>query len=124
MGWTFRYAFPLIVNTLLQIKLEAQYNAKRETQLNEVSDLKQQLELRNTEIRNLNASIDSLKSVNEELKVGPFRPSSRSSLTQGHSERLPLPPLGSRAERILLRVLKISSGHARLSTFSWLNSTV
>ncbi|KAJ2931378.1 hypothetical protein H1R20_g5747, partial [Candolleomyces eurysporus] len=52
----------------LKIKLEAQYNAKREAQLNEVSDLKQQLELRNTEIRNLNASIDSLKSVNEELK--------------------------------------------------------
>jgi len=52
-----------------QNKLEAQYNAKREAQANEVADLKQQLELRNTEIRNLNASIDSLKSVNEELKV-------------------------------------------------------
>lgn len=52
-----------------QVKLEAQYNAKREAQLNEVADIKQQLELRNTEIRNLNASIDSLKSVNEELKV-------------------------------------------------------
>lgn len=52
----------------LKVKLEAQYNAKREAQLNEVADIKQQLELRNTEIRNLNASIDSLKSVNEELK--------------------------------------------------------
>ncbi|KAF6765220.1 hypothetical protein DFP72DRAFT_336289 [Ephemerocybe angulata] len=52
----------------LKVKLEAQYNAKREAQLNEVSDLKQQLELRHTEIRNLNASIESLKSVNEELK--------------------------------------------------------
>jgi hypothetical protein len=72
MGLPFRHAFPLIVNNLLQIKLEAQYNAKREAQLNEVSDLKQQLELRNTEIRNLNASTDSLKSVNEELKVCPF----------------------------------------------------
>ena len=37
--------------------------------MNEVADLKQQLELRNNEIRNLNASIDSLKGVNEELKV-------------------------------------------------------
>ncbi|EAU88524.2 kinesin heavy chain [Coprinopsis cinerea okayama7 len=52
----------------LKAKLEAQYNAKREAQQNEVNDLKQQLELRNNEIRNLNASIDTLKSVNEELK--------------------------------------------------------
>jgi len=52
----------------LKAKLEAQYNAKREAQLNEVTDAKQQLELRNNEIRNLNASIETLKSVNEELK--------------------------------------------------------
>jgi kinesin family protein 5 len=53
----------------LQNKLELQYAAKREAQLNEVSDLKQQLEIRNNELCSLNASIDSLKSVNEELKV-------------------------------------------------------
>lgn len=53
----------------LQNKLELQYAAKREAQLSEVSDLKQQLEIRNNEVRSLNASIDSLKSVNEELKV-------------------------------------------------------
>ncbi|KAH6918553.1 kinesin heavy chain [Coprinopsis sp. MPI-PUGE-AT-0042] len=52
----------------LRNKLEAQFNAKREAQSNEVADLKQQLELRSNEIRNLNASIDSLKGVNEELK--------------------------------------------------------
>ncbi|TFK29955.1 kinesin heavy chain [Coprinopsis marcescibilis] len=52
----------------LKSKLEAQYIAKREAQVNEVADLKQQLELRSNEIRNLNASIDTLKSVNEELK--------------------------------------------------------
>jgi SMC interacting uncharacterized protein involved in chromosome segregation len=52
-----------------QNKLEAQYAAKREAHLGEVSDLKQQLEMKANEVRSLNASIDSLKSVNEELKV-------------------------------------------------------
>jgi len=54
----------------LQVKLEVQYAAKREAHQSEVADLKQQLELKNNEVRSLNASIDSLKSVNEELKVG------------------------------------------------------
>lgn len=52
-----------------QNKLEAQYAAKRDAHLSEVTDLKQQLEMRSNEIRILNGSIDSLKSVNEELKV-------------------------------------------------------
>ncbi|RDB21391.1 Kinesin heavy chain [Hypsizygus marmoreus] len=52
----------------LKVKLEAQYAAKRDAHLSEVSDLKQQLEMRSNEVRSLNASIDSLKSVNEELK--------------------------------------------------------
>lgn len=37
--------------------------------MSEVQDLKQQLEIRANEVRTLNATIDSLKSVNEELKV-------------------------------------------------------
>ena len=41
--------------------------------MSEVSDLKQQLEIRNNEVRSLNASIESLKSVNEELKVRVIR---------------------------------------------------
>jgi kinesin family member 5 len=49
--------------------LEAQYAAKREAHHNEVADLKQQLEMKSNEVRSLTASIDSLKSVNEELKV-------------------------------------------------------
>ncbi|TCD71885.1 hypothetical protein EIP91_000017 [Steccherinum ochraceum] len=49
-------------------KLESQYLAKREAHSSEVTDLKQQLELRSNEIRTLNGTIDSLKSVNEELK--------------------------------------------------------
>jgi len=53
----------------LKNKLEIQYAAKRDALLSEVSDLKQQLETKNSEVRNLNASIDSIKSVNEELKV-------------------------------------------------------
>ncbi|KAG6890681.1 hypothetical protein C0995_005053 [Termitomyces sp. Mi166 len=53
----------------LKAKLEAQYAAKRDAYLSEVQDLKQQLELKGNEVRSLNASIDSLKSVNEELKV-------------------------------------------------------
>ncbi|KAF9005674.1 kinesin heavy chain [Cyathus striatus] len=52
----------------LRNKLEAQYAAKREAHSSEVADLKQQVELRTNEVRSLNASIESLKSVNEELK--------------------------------------------------------
>ncbi|KAI9065179.1 kinesin heavy chain [Trametes sanguinea] len=52
----------------LKNKLEAQYAAKRDAHAGEVQDLKQQLELKGNEIRTLNATIDSLKSVNEELK--------------------------------------------------------
>ncbi|KAL0946872.1 hypothetical protein HGRIS_013038 [Hohenbuehelia grisea] len=54
--------------TDLKNKLEAQYAAKRDAHLSEVSDLKQQLDMKANEIRSLNASIESLKSVNEELK--------------------------------------------------------
>ncbi|KZT67729.1 kinesin-domain-containing protein [Daedalea quercina L-15889] len=52
----------------LKNKLEAQYAAKRDAHVSEVQDLKQQLEIRTSEVRTLNATIDSLKSVNEELK--------------------------------------------------------
>ncbi|KAG6814358.1 hypothetical protein H0H92_010944 [Tricholoma furcatifolium] len=52
----------------LKTKLEAQYAAKRDAHLSEAADLRQQLELKANEVRSLNASIDSLKSVNEELK--------------------------------------------------------
>ena len=53
----------------MQNKLETQYAAKRDAHISELSDLKQQLEMKSSEVRNLNASIESLKSVNEELKV-------------------------------------------------------
>ncbi|TFY82627.1 hypothetical protein EWM64_g1390 [Hericium alpestre] len=52
----------------LKAKLETQYAAKHEAHLSEVADLKQQLEMKSNELRSLNASIDSLKAVNEELK--------------------------------------------------------
>ncbi|KAF8350691.1 kinesin heavy chain [Amanita rubescens] len=52
----------------LKDKLEAQYAAKRDAQLSEIADLRQQLELKASEARSLNATIESLKSVNEELK--------------------------------------------------------
>ncbi|KAK0197092.1 kinesin heavy chain [Armillaria mellea] len=52
----------------LKNKLEAQYAAKRDAHLSEVVDLKQQLDMKANEVRSLNASIESLKSVNEELK--------------------------------------------------------
>lgn len=52
-----------------QNKLEAQYAAKRDAHASEVQDLKQQLEIKGNELRTLNATIDGLKSVNEELKV-------------------------------------------------------
>ncbi|KAF8212189.1 kinesin heavy chain [Mycena galopus ATCC 62051] len=54
--------------TDLKNKLEAQYAARRDAHISEVADLKQQLEMRNNEVRSLNASAESLKSVNEELK--------------------------------------------------------
>lgn len=46
-----------------------QYAAKRDAHASEIQDLKQQLDIRSNEVRTLNATIDSLKSVNEELKV-------------------------------------------------------
>ncbi|KAH8117563.1 kinesin heavy chain [Phellopilus nigrolimitatus] len=52
----------------LKNKLEAQYASKREAHQGEVADLRQQVEMRQTDIRNLNATIDGLKGVNEELK--------------------------------------------------------
>ena len=58
--------------SLLQSKLEAQYNAKREAHASEVQDLKQQVELKAAEIRGLNSSLEGLRSVNEELKVRPY----------------------------------------------------
>lgn len=67
------YPRSLIVRVLTfseQGKLEAQYNAKREAQASEVQDLKQQMELKTNEIRGLHSSLESLKGVNEELKVG------------------------------------------------------
>jgi kinesin family member 5 len=93
-----------------QNKLEAQYNAKREAQSNEVADLKQQLELRNNEIRNLNASIDSLKGVNEELKVGGVAikmlnwQTDRASIRRGLSRS---PRLESKGARTWLKAHKI-----------------
>jgi len=53
----------------MQSKLEAQYAAKRDAHVGEVSDLKQQLEAKGNELRGLQSTIESLKSVNEELKV-------------------------------------------------------
>lgn len=106
-------------------KLEAQYAAKREAHLSEVADLKQQLELKANEVRNLNASIESLKSVNEELKVcfpcGYVVILILISYTilSGH---LLLLRRASKVERILRRVRKISSGQGRPSTFSSQNS--
>ncbi|PVF98921.1 kinesin-domain-containing protein [Serendipita vermifera] len=52
----------------LKAKLEAQYVARQQAHAGEVQDLKQQLELKLSEIRSLNANIDNLKGVNEELK--------------------------------------------------------
>ncbi|KAJ7766446.1 hypothetical protein B0H14DRAFT_3510050 [Mycena olivaceomarginata] len=52
----------------LKNKLEVQYAARHDTHISEVADLKQQLEMRNNAVRSLDASAESLKSVNEELK--------------------------------------------------------
>ncbi|KAI9571537.1 kinesin heavy chain [Boletus coccyginus] len=59
-----------IANSMAEFKnkLEAQYAARREASIAEVADLKQQLELKSNEIRSLNATVDSMKNVNEELK--------------------------------------------------------
>ncbi|UZJ54529.1 hypothetical protein CBS101457_003849 [Exobasidium rhododendri] len=49
-------------------KLEAQYAAKREAQQSEIFDLKKQIELKAREAMNLQATNESLKDANEELK--------------------------------------------------------
>lgn len=55
--------------SLNQVKLEAQYAAKRDIQLGEIADLRQQVEQRVQEAKSQALTIDSLKGVNEELKV-------------------------------------------------------
>jgi hypothetical protein len=58
-----------VAECLRQAKLEAQYVARQQGHAAEVQDLKQQIELKGNEIRSLNSTIDSLKGVNDELKV-------------------------------------------------------
>jgi hypothetical protein len=107
---------------LFQTKLEAQYNAKHEVHVSEVNDLKLQLEARAVEIRNLNATVDSLKSVNEELKVSAmFRFFSRVGdliVWDYDSVRLPSRPLASKAARTLRKAHKIWSAPERRLTFN------
>lgn len=103
-----------------QNKLEAQYIGKRQAHESEVQDLKQQMELKSSEIRNLNAAIDGLKSVNEELKVCFLLFLCRViSHAYSSSARSRSPLLGSKEERTWLRVLKILSELAKRSVFSW-----
>lgn len=52
----------------LRSKLETQYAAKREAQQGEISDLKKQIELKAREAMNLQATNESLRGANEELK--------------------------------------------------------
>ena len=110
-----------------QNKLEAQYAAKREAHLSEVADLKQQLEMRHADIRNLQSTVDGLKGVNEELKVVIII----SQASQDADEILLLKfSAPSRLHRRALkgartwrRVLPILSALGRLSTCSWPNLT-
>lgn len=81
MATRFQVGPAVIENIRFQIKLEAQYAAKRDAHIHELADLKQQLEMKSNEVRSLNASIDSLKSVNEELKVIYFIVAPRLSLS-------------------------------------------
>lgn len=55
--------------TWKQSKLEAQYTAKREAHTAEINDLKQQLEQKTNDIRLMNNTVETLKGVNDELKV-------------------------------------------------------
>jgi hypothetical protein len=52
-----------------QAKLEAQYAAKREAHTAEINDLRQQLEQKTNDIRLMNNTVETLKGVNDELKV-------------------------------------------------------
>ena len=81
--------------------------------MSEVLDLKQQLELKGTEIRSLNSTIENLKGVNEELKVESIVTSwVWVNLSEG-SGHLPSHPLVLRVVRTLRRVQRISSERAR-----------
>ncbi|KAH7341124.1 kinesin heavy chain [Rhizoctonia solani] len=53
----------------LKSKLEAQYAAKREAHASELNELKQQLEQKTNDIRLMNNTVETLKGVNDELKV-------------------------------------------------------
>lgn len=110
---------------VLQNKLEAQYAAKRDAHLSEAQDLKQQLDARSNEIRSLNATIDSLKSVNEELKVSlklylsiSQADAENTHLLSVHLLRL---PRASKEARTWPSPLRTWSGRARQLAFNWPN---
>ena len=119
----------LVSENFPQNKLEAQYAAKRDAHASEVQDLKQQLEIKGNEIRTLNGTIDSLKSVNEELKVGTER-----ELLSGrcHAEAFDPPSsvhslsrrLASRVARTSRRARRTLSGLAKRLACSSPNLTV
>jgi len=66
----------------LQIKLEAQYAMKLEAALNDGSDLKQQLVLKNSELKHVNDALEQVRTANAELEVRPlpFTPRSHGPL--------------------------------------------
>ena len=107
-----------------QNKLEAQYAAKRQAHESEVQDLKQQLEFKANEIRSLNTSIDSLKSVNEELKVCHLfiRWLAQWVADRRSRERLLSPRLELRAARTSRRARRTLNGPERPSVYSSQNS--
>lgn len=106
-----------------QNKLEAQYVMKLDAAVNDVNDLKQQLELRNQEVRAAQSSIEQLRTANAELEVGRLPPLSVSpklliSLSPG-SERSRLQRRASKAARTSKRLRRTSSGSTRPSRSSF-----
>ncbi|KAK9768044.1 hypothetical protein K7432_001631 [Basidiobolus ranarum] len=63
----------------LKNKLEAQYNSKREAQVQEVDDLKKEIDRKSEDILKLNSALAELKRVNEELRAALAKAQSRAS---------------------------------------------
>lgn len=55
--------------TFVQGKLEAQYAMKLEAALGDVTDLRNQLELKSNEVKTSSATIEELRAANAELEV-------------------------------------------------------
>ncbi|KAJ9060783.1 hypothetical protein DSO57_1027176 [Entomophthora muscae] len=67
----------------LKAKIEAQYNSKKEIHLQEITELREQLESKSSELKTMKSTLSELKHVNEELKIAMSKADSNRPKAEG-----------------------------------------